>query len=46
MRIKCKSYKAAEKLSHLFNESHIERRGDKCFLVVDKLKARKADAYA
>ena len=41
MRIKCKSYEAAEKLSNLFGESHIEREGKHTYLVVDKARRKR-----
>ena len=41
MRLECKNYEDAERLSRLFGESHIESRGSKCYLVVDKARRRK-----
>lgn len=41
MRIKCKTYEDAERLSRLFQESHIEQVGRSCYLVVDKVRRRK-----
>ena len=40
MRIQCKTYEDAERLSRLYGESHIEYRGNKCYLVVDKVRRR------
>lgn len=43
MRMLCKNYEDAERLSRLFEESHIEtaREGKKCWLVVDKVRRKK-----
>jgi len=40
MRIKVKDYEEAEKIGELFDDSHIERRGDNVYLVIDKVKQR------
>jgi hypothetical protein len=40
MRIRCNSYKDAERLSNLYDECHIERERNCCYLVVDKVKRR------
>lgn len=41
MRIECKSYEAALRLSNLFDECHIEQAGNHTYLVVDKVRRRK-----
>ena len=40
MRIKIKDYKDAEKIGELFDDSHIEKRGDDVYLVIDRVKQR------
>jgi hypothetical protein len=40
MRMECKSYEAAERLSNLYGECHIERKGHKVYLVVDEVRRR------
>lgn len=40
MRIEVKNEKEAEELSKKFEECHIERVGDKTYVVVDKAKRK------
>lgn len=40
MRIKVHNMKDAERLSNLFEESHVEKEGKHVYLVVDKIKRK------
>jgi len=40
MRIKVKDYEEAEKMGELFEDCHIERKGDNIYLVIDRVKHR------
>jgi len=40
MRIKVKDYEEAEKMGELFEDCHIERKGNNIYLVIDKVKQR------
>jgi len=40
MRIKVKDYEDAEKIGELFEDSHIERKGDDVYLVIDRVKQK------
>ena len=41
MRLKIKSIGDGERLARLFEESHIEHRGNNTYLVVDRVKRRR-----